>query len=111
MHATSSTLQVLAVERGSPVRQTMLPYGRQTIDEEDIQAFVDVLRSEWLTTGPKVEEFEVAFAARVRAKYAVAFSSGTAALHGAAFSAGLKAGDEAITTPMTFAATANCLNN
>ena len=111
MHATSSTRQLLAVERGSPVRQAMLPYGRQAIDEEDIQAVVDVLRSEWLTTGPKVEEFEEAFAARVRAKYAVAFSSGTAALHGAAFSAGLKAGDEAITTPMTFAVTANCLNN
>jgi perosamine synthetase len=87
----------------------MLPYGHQSIDENDIQAVVDVLRSDWLTTGPKVDEFEEAFAARVGAKYAVAFSSGTAALHGAAFSAGLKAGDEAITTPMTFAATANCI--
>jgi len=54
-----------------------VPYGRQTIDEEDIQAVVDVLGSEWFTTGPKVEEFEEAFAARVRAKYAVAFGSGT----------------------------------
>ncbi len=87
----------------------MLPYGHQSIDEGDIQAVVDVLRSDWLTTGPKVDEFEEAFAARVGAKYAVAFSSGTAALHGAAFSAGLKTGDEAITTPMTFAATANCV--
>ncbi len=87
----------------------LLPYGRQSIDEDDIQAVVDVLRSDWLTTGPKVAEFEEAFAARVGAKYAVSFSSGTAALHGAAFAAGLKPGDEAITTPMTFAATANCV--
>jgi perosamine synthetase len=68
-----------------------------------------VLRSDWLTTGPKVAEFEEAFAARIGAKYAVSFSSGTAALHGAAFAAGLKPGDEAITTPMTFAATVNCV--
>jgi perosamine synthetase len=68
-----------------------------------------VLRSDWLTTGPKVGEFEEAFAHRVGAAHAVSFSSGTAALHAAAFAAGLKAGDEAITTPMTFAATANCV--
>jgi perosamine synthetase len=99
----------LAVDGGAPARETMLPYGRQSIDEEDIQAVVDVLRSDWLTTGPLVEEFEEAFAAYVGAKYAVSFSSGTAALHGAAFAGGLKAGDEAITTPLTFAATANCV--
>ncbi len=92
-----------------PVRKTLLPYGRQSIGEDDIQAVVDVLRSDWLTTGPKVAEFEESFAARVGAKHAVSFSSGTAALHGAAFAAGLKPGDEAITTPMTFAATANCV--
>jgi perosamine synthetase len=91
------------------VRKTLLPYGRQSIAEDDIQAVVDVLRSDWLTTGPKVGEFEDAFAAWVGAEYAVSFSSGTAALHGAAFAAGLKAGDEAITSPMTFAATANCV--
>ena len=67
------------------------------------------MRSDWLTTGPKVGEFEEAFAARVGATHAVSFSSGTAALHAAAFTAGLSAGDEAITTPMTFAATANCV--
>jgi perosamine synthetase len=67
-----------------------------------------VLRSDWLTTGPKVAEFEEAFAVRVGAAHAVSFSSGTAALHGAAYASGLKAGDEAITTPLTFAATANC---
>jgi perosamine synthetase len=79
------------------------------VEESDIQAVVDVLRSDWLTTGPKVGEFEEAFAARVGAAHAVSFTSGTAALHGAAFAAGLNAGDEAITTPMTFAATANCV--
>lgn len=99
----------LAVDGGTPVRPTLLPYGRQSIAEDDIRAVVDVLRSDWLTTGPKVEEFEEAFADQVGAKYAVSFSSGTAALHAAAFAADLKPGDEAITTPMTFAATANCV--
>ena len=91
------------------MREKLLPYGRQSISEDDIQAVTDVLRSDWLTTGPKVAEFEEALAAWVGAKFAVAFSSGTAALHGAAFAAGLKAGDEAITSPLTFAATANCV--
>lgn len=101
--------EALALEGGTPVRETLLPYGRQSIGEEDIQAVVDVLRSDWLTTGPKVGEFEEAFAAEVGAKFAVSFSSGTAALHGSAFAANLKPGDDAITTPMTFAATANCV--
>src|SRR5438445_13562118 len=101
--------EVLAIDGGTPVRKTLLPYGRQSISEDDIQAVTDVLRSDWLTTGPKVAEFEEALAAWVGAKYAVAFSSGTAALHGAAFAAGLKPGDEAITSPLTFAATANCV--
>jgi perosamine synthetase len=109
MNVTSITSQTLAIHGGSPVRETLLPYGRQSVDDSDIRAVVDVLRSDWLTTGPKVGEFEEAFAARVRAKYAVSFSSGTAALHGSAFAAGLKAGEEAITTPLTFAATANCV--
>ena len=99
----------LAIHGGPPVRKTLLPYGRQSVDEADIQAVVDVLRSDWLTTGPKVGEFEEAMAAWVGAKHAVSFSSGTAALHAAAFAAGLKPGDEAITSPMTFAATANCV--
>ena len=73
------------------------------------QAVVEVLKSDWLTTGPKVGEFEERFAAWVGARHAVSFSSGTAALHGAAFAAGLGPGDEAITTPMTFCATANCI--
>src|SRR5450755_502717 len=101
--------QALAINGGTPVRASFLPYGRQSVDEADIQAVVDVLRSDWLTTGPKVAEFEEAFAARVGAAHAVSFSSGTAALHGAAFATGLKPGDEAITSPMTFAATANCV--
>ena len=109
MCALNTNQEVLAIDGGTPVRTTLLPYGRQSIDDQDIQEVVNVLRSDWLTTGPKVAEFEEAFAARVGAKYAVAFSSGTAALHGAAFAAGLKAGDEAVTTPMTFAATANCV--
>lgn len=99
----------LAINGGKPVRDTLLPYGRQQIDEDDIAAVVAVLRSDWLTTGPNIDEFERAVAQRVDAKYAVAFSSGTAALHGAIFAAGLGAGDEAITTPLTFAATANCV--
>jgi perosamine synthetase len=99
----------LAIEGGSPVRGTYLPYGRQSVDDADIDAVVEVLRSDWLTTGPKVGEFEDAFAAAVGARHAVAVSSGTAALHAAAFAAGLRSGDEAITTPMTFAATANAV--
>lgn len=101
--------ELLAIDGGAPVRKTLLPYGRQSIGEDDIEAVVEVLRSDWMTTGPKVGEFEEAFAARVGAKHAVSFSSGTAALHGAAFVLGLKPGDEAITSPMTFAATANCV--
>jgi perosamine synthetase len=103
------TREALAIDGGTPVRKTLLPYGHQSIGEDDIRAVVDVLRSDWLTTGPKVAEFEEALASWLGVKHAVSFSSGTAALHGAAFAAGLKPGDEAITTPMTFAATANCV--
>jgi len=109
MSTTSVSTQTLAIDGGSPVRASFLPYGRQSVEEADVQAVVEVLRSEWLTTGPKVGEFEEAFAARVGATHAVSFSSGTAALHAASFAAGLKAGDEAVTTPITFAATANCV--
>ncbi|MGB2603704.1 MAG: UDP-4-amino-4,6-dideoxy-N-acetyl-beta-L-altrosamine transaminase [Candidatus Sulfotelmatobacter sp.] len=109
MRGIANTEELLAVDGGTPVRNTLLSYGRQSIGDDDIQAVVEVLRSDWLTTGPKVAEFEEAFADRVGARYAVSFSSGTAALHGAAFAAGLKPGDEAITTPLTFAATANCV--
>jgi perosamine synthetase len=101
--------EMLAIHGGSPVRQTFLPYARQSINEDDIQAVVETLRSDWLTTGPKVAEFEEGLADWVGAKYAVSFSSGTAALHAAAFTAGLKPGDEAITSPLTFASTPNCV--
>lgn len=109
MSVSSVLGEQLALHGGIPVRSTLLPYGRQSIDENDIRAVLSVLRSDWLTTGPKIPEFEEEFAARVGAKYAVTFSSGTAALHAAAFAAGLTAGDEVITTPMTFAASANCV--
>lgn len=84
-----------------------IPYGRQSIDDDDIKAVVDVLKSAFITQGPKVQEFESALAEYCGAKYAVTFSSGTAALHGAYFSAGIRQGDEIITSPITFAATAN----
>lgn len=100
---------VLAVHGGRPVRDSLLPYGQQLIDEEDIRAVIEALRSDWITTGPRVAEFEKAFAQYVDARYAVSFSSGTAALHGAAFAAGLGTNDEVITTPLTFCATANCV--
>jgi len=86
-----------------------IPYGRQWIDEDDIAAVIEVLRSDWLTTGPKVREFEAAFAALVGAEHGVAVSSGTAALHAAIFALGIGPGDEVIVPPMTFAATANCV--
>lgn len=87
----------------------IIPYGRQSVTEEDIQAVVDVLRSDYLTTGPKVAEFEKKVADYVGAKYAVAIANGTAALHAACFAAGIGEGDEVITTPITFAASANCV--
>lgn len=99
----------LAIDGGTPVRTTLLPYARQQLNDQDVAAVVEALRSEWLTTGPRVRAFEAVLEAATGARHAVAFSSGTAALHGAAIAAGLGAGDEAITTPMTFAATANCV--
>ena len=99
----------LAIHGGRPVRETLLPYGRQALDEADIAAVVEVLRSDWITTGPTIAEFEEAIAGFVKARHAVSFSSGTAALHAAAFAAGLAPGDEAITTPLTFCATANAV--
>ncbi|PKG22989.1 UDP-4-amino-4,6-dideoxy-N-acetyl-beta-L-altrosamine transaminase [Niallia nealsonii] len=99
----------LALHGGNPVRQTYLPYGKQVVDEQDIQSVVDVLRSDFLTTGPIITQFEQEIAAYTGAKYAVAFSNGTAALHAACFAAGIGAGDEVITTPLTFAASANCV--
>ena len=109
MTVTPASRELLAMHGGPPVRKALLPYGHQSVDEADIQAVVATLRSDWLTTGPRIAEFEEAFAARTGAGHAVSFSSGTAALHAAAFAAGLKSGDEAITSPLTFVATANCV--
>ena len=86
-----------------------IPYGRQCITEEDINAVTEVLKSEWLTQGPKIKEFEDVFANYIGAKYAVAVSHGTAALHLSALALGVKPGDKVITTPITFAASANCV--
>lgn len=86
-----------------------IPYGRQWIDQDDVQTVEETLKSDYLTTGPKVEEFEEKFAQYVDAEYAVAVSNGTAALHAACFAAGIEKGDEVITTPITFAASANCI--
>ena len=91
------------------MRDSMIPYGHQDISEDDIQEVINVLRSEWLTQGPMVERFERAVAAYCGARYAVAVSSGTAALHIAALAAGFGIGDEVITSPITFAASANCI--
>lgn len=98
---------MLAIVGGKPVRETMLQYGKQSIDESDIEAVVSTLRSPMLTQGPMIEAFEMKVADYVGAKYAVAFSNGTAALHGAYYAAGIGTGDEIITTPITFVATAN----
>lgn len=88
--------------------EPIIPYGKQSIDEEDINEVVKVLKTDWLTTGPKVKEFEQKIADYVGAKYGIAVSNGTAALHLACLAAGLKKDEELITTPMTFAASANC---
>ncbi len=98
----------LAVDGGMPVRTEKIYYGRQWIDEEDVKAVSEVLTSDFVTCGPKVAELERALAEYTGAGYAVAVSNGTAALHCACIAAGIGPGDEVITTPLTFAASANC---
>ena len=88
---------------------SFIPYGRQEIDEHDIEAVVEVLKSDWLTQGPTGERFEQAFAEFCGARFAVAVSSGTAALHLAMLAAGFGPGDEVVTSPITFVATANAV--
>ncbi|MEW6201170.1 MAG: UDP-4-amino-4,6-dideoxy-N-acetyl-beta-L-altrosamine transaminase [bacterium] len=95
-----------ALEGGTPVRSTSLPYATQWIGDEEIQEVVKVLQSPWITSGPIVEKFEKAFSESVGSLHAVAVSSGTAALHLSVRALGIGAGDEVITTPLTFAATA-----
>ena len=98
-----------AIAGGTPVRNTKLFYGHQYLDEADYQAVLDVLRSgNDLTCGPKIGELEEKLCRVTGAKYAVAVSNGTAALHVACLAAGIGEGDEVITTPITFAASANC---
>ena len=87
-----------------------IPYSHQWIDNKDIKEVVKVLKSDWLTQGPKVEEFEKAIAKYCNAKYGVAFSSGTSALYAAYKTAGIKEGDEVVTTPLTFVATSNMIS-
>jgi len=99
----------LALQGGEPVRKTRLPYGHQWIDREDIQAAAGALQTEWITQGPAVEKFEKAVAEYTGVRYAVAISSGTAALHAACAAAGLRSGDEAVTSPLSFVATANAV--
>lgn len=89
-------------------RKDFLPYSTQWITDEDIEAVVETLKSPYLTTGPKIKEFEDSVAHYVGADYAVAFANGTAALHGACYAAGIGKEDEVITTPITFASSANC---
>lgn len=86
-----------------------IPYGRQNITQEDIDAVIETLKSDYLTQGPKIAEFEEAFAGYAGSNYAVAVSNGTAALHLCALALGVEKGDKVITTPITFAASANCV--
>ena len=99
----------LAIDGGEPVRKEKIYYGHQWIDEDDIKAVCDVLRSDYLTCGPAVTKFEEDLCEYTGVGYAVAVSNGTAALHCACIAAGIQPGDEVITTPLTFAASANCV--
>ena len=99
----------LALHGGAPVRRELLPYGHHDITDDDVAAVVRALRSEWLTTGPAIAEFETAIARAIGVDHAVAVNSGTAALHAAMFAIGIGPGDEVIVPPITFAATANAV--
>ena len=102
-------MEQLGIFGGTPASSVPLSYGRQYIDDQDIQAVVETLKSDYLTCGPKITELEQLLCRVTGAKYCVAVSNGTAALHIAAMAAGVKEGDEVITTPITFAASANCV--
>ena len=101
-------MEELAINGGKPVFEKRVGYGHQYVDDADIQAVVDVLKSDFLTCGPKIEEAEAKLCKITGAKYAVLIANGTAALHAAMFAADVGPGDEVITTPITFAASANC---
>ena len=102
-----SSADKLAVFGGSRVRTTLLPYAHQTIEPDDLAAVNAALTADWITQGPLVARFERALAERAGVRHAIVVANGTAALHAACWAAGLGPGDEAITTPLTFAATAN----
>ena len=102
-------MEKLAINGGLPIRDNKIYYGRQQIDDDDIKAVVNVLHSDFITCGPKVEEMEKKLGLCTHSKYVVAVSNGTAALHCACIAAGITIGDEVITTPLTFAASANCI--
>ena len=101
-------MEKLAIYGGKPVREKKIYYGHQWLDEKDIQAVVDVLKGDFLTCGPNIISLEKALCELTGAKYCIAISNGTAALHVACLAAGIGADDEVITTPLTFAASANC---
>ena len=102
-------MEELAINGGKPVRETLLGYGRQSISDADIQAVIATLKSDYLTCGPATERFEEALKAASGARFVTAVANGTAALHVACLSAGIKEGDEVIVSPITFAASANCV--
>lgn len=102
-------MNTLAINGGSPVRETYLSYGKQYIDNKDIEAVVKLLKSDYLTTGPTVAEFENKVANYVGAKYGVAVANGTAALHMACYAAGIGSGDEVLVPAITFVASSNCV--
>ncbi len=103
-----SIMEKLALAGGNPVREKKIYYGRQYIDQDDINAVTETLQSNYITCGPRVKKLEESLAEYTGAKYAVGVSNGTAALHIACIAAGIGPGDEVITTPLTFAASANC---
>lgn len=107
LKTNSAKTSKLAINGGTPVRETLLPYGRQSINQDDVERVTRTLQSDWLTQGPEIEIFERAVAEFAGVKYAVAYNSGTSALHGAYFAAGLASGDEVLLAPITFAATGN----
>lgn len=102
-------MEELAINGGKPVRETLLGYGRQSISDADIQAVIATLKSDYLTCGPATERFEEALKVASGARFVTAVANGTAALHVACLSAGIKEGDEVIVSPITFAASANCV--
>ena len=102
-------MEKLAIHGGTPASERLLGYGRQSIDEDDVAAVVDVLGSDFLTCGPATERFEGIIGETVGASYVTAVANGTAALHVACLAAGIGPGDEVVVSPITFAASANCV--